>query len=96
MLMLDGSPTNRRPRERSHTDEQEDKRNPHALRPGMGSRESPDDEIVQALHAAGEEAVEASDDQNVGVGRGADPDEEEDGCEPDAGDDCVEGAEETV
>ena len=94
--MLNGSPTDRRTRECSHADEQEDKRNPHALRPRMGSRESPDNGIIQALHAAGEEAVEARDDQNVGVGRGADPDEEEDGCEPDAGDDCVDGAEETV
>ena len=94
--MLNGSPTNRRSRQCRRGDEHEDKRDPYALRAGMRSREFPDDGIIQALHAAGEEAVEARDDQQGGVARGADPEEEEDGGEPDARDDCVEGAEETV
>lgn len=96
LLPLDHRPANRGARKRRNADPQEDKRHPHALPRRVVRREPPDDEVVQPLHGTGEEAVEARDDDDGGVARGADPEEEEDGRQEDARDDGVGGAEVAV
>lgn len=88
--------TDRGPRQRRDADAQEHKRDPDAPLGVVVAREIPDGGVVQALHGAGEEAVEAGDDGDGGVAGGGDPDEEEDGGEEDARDDGVDVAEEAV
>lgn len=94
--MLNERATNRRPRQRRHTDPREHKRDPHPHLCIVVAGEVPNSRIIQPLDGAGEEAVEARDDDDGGVGFCADPDEEEDGCEEDAGDDGVDVAEAAV
>ena len=94
--MLNERPTNRRPRQRRNTDPRKDKRDPNPLLRIIITREVPNSRIIQPLDGAGEEAIEARDDDDGGVAFGADPDEEEDGGEEDAGDDGVDVAEVAV
>lgn len=94
--MLNQRPANRRARQSSDADPEEDERDPDALLRGIVAGEAPDSRVVQPLDGAGEEAVEASDDGDVGAARGADPEKEEDGGQEDAGDDGVGGAEVAV
>lgn len=95
-VVVDESPTDRRPRKRGDADPQEHKRDPNASLRIVISREVPNGRIVQPLHSAREEAVEARDNYDSCVAGSVDPDEQEDGCEEDAGDDGVNVAEEAV
>ena len=94
--MLNERPTNRRTRKRRNTDPHKHKRDPNPPLRIVIAREIPNSRIIQPLDGAGEEAVEAGDDDDGGVAFGADPDEEEDGGEEDAGDDGVDVAEATI
>ena len=92
--MLNEGPTDRRTRQRRDTDPQEDKRDsgtPLLLAVAV-AREVPDGRIIQPLHGAGEETVEARNDYDGGMAFRADPDEEKDASEEDAGDNGVDVA----
>ena len=94
--MLNERATNRHTRQRRNTDPRKDKRDPDPPLRIIVAREVPNSRIIQPLDGAGEEAIEARDEDDGGVAFGADPDEEEDGGEEDAGDDGVDVAEVAV
>ena len=94
--MLNDSPTDRRTRKRRNTDPHKHKRDSNPPLRIVITREIPNGRIIQPLHGAGEEAVEARNDDNSGVAFGADPDEQKDAGEEDAGDDGVDVAEVAV
>lgn len=96
MVVVNECSTNRRPRKRRDADPQEHKRDPNTSLRIIISREVPNGRIVQPLHGAREEAVEARNNRDSRMAGSADPDEQEDGCEEDAGDDGVDVAEEAV
>lgn len=95
ILTLNDNPTDRAARKCRDADPHEDKRDPHALLERIVC-EFPDNRVVQPLHRTREEPVEASNDRDTGVARGADPGEQEDGRRKDARDDRVDWAEEAV
>ena len=94
--MFNEGPTDRRTRKRRNTDPQKHKRDSNAPLRIIVSREIPNGGIIQPLDGAREEAVEAGNDHDRRVAFGADPDEEEDSREEDAGDDGVDVAEAAV
>ena len=96
LVMLNKRPTDRRPRQRRNADPQKDKRDPNAPLRIVVAREIPNGRIIQPLDGAREEAVEARDEYDSGMGFCADPDEQEDGGEEDAGDNSVNVAEVAV
>lgn len=96
-LMLNQRPSNRRPRQRRNTDPEKHKRNPSPpICRILIRREAPDSRIIQPLHSAGREAIEAGYDRDGRLSFSCDPDEEEEGCEEDGWDDGVDVAEAAV
>ena len=94
--MLNEGPTDGRTRKRRNTDPHEDKRDSNTPLRIVIAREIPDCRIIQPLHGAREEAVEARNDYNSRMAFRADPDEEKDGIEENAGNDGVNVAEAAV
>ena len=94
--MLDERPTDRRTRKRRDTDPHKDKRDSNTPLRVIVSWEIPNGRIVQPLHGAREEAVKARNDYDSGMAFCADPDEQKDGSEEDAGNNGVDVAEAAV
>lgn len=78
-LLLNQRPPNRRPRQCRNRDPKEHKRNPRPPLSLLLRREIPNSRIIQTLHRARAETVEASNHRDSFLGFSWDPGEEEEG-----------------